>query len=429
MKSFRFQFLVLLLALALVVTAFSNMAPLTAQAKEADEIREQLAEVTEERADLQRQMNALKSDIENNTDEIGRIADDKVVIDQQIGLISQDILLLNKQILAYGMLIADMQGEVDAAQARLEEMTQENKERIRTMEEDGSLSYWSVLFRANDFADLLDRLNMMEEIANADRRRLEEMRQARREVQEKQDAMNAEKEALEASRLEMEQRQLQLAEKRAQADEKMLQLKARHEEYEELLEKAEEAENELLQQIAKLQKEYEEIKNGDDPATPSGNTGVGGAGNGIITGVKPPEEVTKDLEWVLPCEYTEVASPYGWREHPTLDYPRFHDGVDLPNEQGTPIVATRAGKVLARGFEEDGAGYFVSINHGDGFTSTYMHMTHYIVKVNQEVEAGEVIGYMGSTGRSTSSHLHFALSWFDGKNACSQNPADYLPLE
>jgi murein DD-endopeptidase MepM/ murein hydrolase activator NlpD len=92
-------------------------------------------------------------------------------------------------------------------------------------------------------------------------------------------------------------------------------------------------------------------------------------------------------------------------------------------------VATRAGKVLARGFEEDGAGYFVSINHGDGFTSTYMHMTHYIVKVNQEVEAGEVIGYMGSTGRSTSSHLHFALSWFDGKNACSQNPADYLPLE
>ena len=58
-----------------------------------------------------------------------------------------------------------------------------------------------------------------------------------------------------------------------------------------------------------------------------------------------------------------------------------------------------------------------------------MHMTHYIVKMNQEVEAGEVIGYMGSTGRSTGPHLHFALSWYDGKRACSQNPADYLKLE
>ena len=429
MKSSRFKLLVLLLALSLVVTVFSNMAPLTAQAEEADEIREELAELTADRADLQRQMNALKSDIENNTDEISRIADEKVIIDQQIGLISQDILLLNKQILAYSLIVAEMQGEVEAAQARLEEMTQANKERIRTMEEDGNLSYWSVLFRANSFADLLDRLNMVEEIANADRRRLEGMRQARREVEEKQDAMNAEKEALEAARVEMEQRQLQLVEKRAQADEKMIQLKARHEEYEELLEKAEESESKLLQEIAKLQQKYEAAKGEGDPDAPDGTTGVGGAGNGIVTGVKPPESVTKDLEWLMPCEFTEVVSAYGWREHPTLDYPRFHDGVDLSNEEGTPILATRAGVVLARGFEEDGAGYFVSINHGDGFTSTYMHMTHYIVKVDQEVEAGEIIGYMGSTGRSTGPHLHFALSWHDGKRACSQNPADYLPFE
>lgn len=429
MKGFRLKILALLMALTLVVTAFSNMAPLTAQAKEADEIREQLEKVAEERADLQKQMKALERDIKNNTSDIGRIADEKVIIDQEIGLLSQDILLLNKQILTYGLLIADMQGDVDAAQARLEEITQENKERIRTMEEDGNLSYWSVLFRANDFADLLDRLNMMEEIANADRRRLESMRQARREVQEKQDAMNAEKEALEASRAEMEQRQAQLAEKRAEADEKMLQLKARHEEYEELLELAEEAENKLLEEIAKLQKEYEEANKGDGADDSPLNTGGGSSGNTVVTGVRPPEELTRDLVWELPCEYINLASPYGWREHPTLDYPRFHDGVDLGNEQGTPIVATRAGKVIARGFEEDGAGYYVSINHGDGFTSTYMHMTHYIVKMNQEVEAGEVIGYMGSTGRSTGPHLHFALSWYDGKRACSQNPADYLKLE
>ena len=364
MKSSRFKLLVLLLALSLVVTVFSNMAPLTAQAEEADEIREELAELTADRADLQRQMNALKSDIENNTDEISRIADEKVIIDQQIGLISQDILLLNKQILAYSLIVAEMQGEVEAAQARLEEMTQANKERIRTMEEDGNLSYWSVLFRANSFADLLDRLNMVEEIANADRRRLEGMRQARREVEEKQDAMNAEKEALEAARVEMEQRQLQLVEKRAQADEKMIQLKARHEEYEELLEKAEESESKLLQEIAKLQQKYEAAKGEGDPDAPDGTTGVGGAGNGI----------------------------------------------DMACAQGTPIYASRGGLVEVAVYSSS-AGNYVQLNHGDGYRSVYMHMTHYIVYAGQYVQAGQVIGYVGSTGASTGPHLHWGVSY------------------
>ena len=83
--------------------------------------------------------------------------------------------LVNQEISAYNLLIADKQDEVDAAKAALEELTLKNRERIRAMEEEGSLSYWAVLFEANSFSDLLDRLNMVEEIASSDRRRLEEM--------------------------------------------------------------------------------------------------------------------------------------------------------------------------------------------------------------------------------------------------------------
>ena len=128
------------------------------------------------------------------------------------------------------------------------------------MEEDGTLSYWSVLFRANDFADLLDRLNMIEEIASADRRRLEDMRVARQTVKAAQDELNEEKAAVELVKLELEEKQTLLAQKRVEADKKLIQLNARNEEFLEMLEKAEAAEGELLKEIAQLEKEYNAAK-------------------------------------------------------------------------------------------------------------------------------------------------------------------------
>ena len=79
--------------------------------------------------------------------------------------------------------------------------------------------------------------------------------------------------------------------------------------------------------------------------------------------------------------------------------------------QGTPIYATRAGKVTRTAYQAGGAGNYVSINHLDGFASVYMHMTHYVVSVGQEVSAGQLIGYVGSTGLSTGPHLHFGISY------------------
>ena len=79
--------------------------------------------------------------------------------------------------------------------------------------------------------------------------------------------------------------------------------------------------------------------------------------------------------------------------------------------QGTPIYATRAGKVTKTAYQAGGAGNYVSINHLDGFSSIYMHMTHYVVKKDQNVTAGQIIGYVGSTGVSTGPHLHFGISY------------------
>ena len=78
--------------------------------------------------------------------------------------------------------------------------------------------------------------------------------------------------------------------------------------------------------------------------------------------------------------------------------------------------------VTAASFQSGGAGNYVSINHGDGFSSIYMHMTRYIVSVGDYVSAGQVIGYVGSTGLSNGNHLHFGISY----NGTYVNPMKYI---
>ena len=148
---------------------------------------------------------------------------------------------------------------------------------------------------------------------------------------------------------------------------------------------------------------------------------------------KPKETKPKETEpentkpgkvtWKVPIKYTAFTSPYGWRTHPIYGTKKFHYGVDLAAPTGTPIYATRSGTVDTAAFHSS-MGYYVQINHGDGYKSIYMHMTRYTVKAGQHVGQGEVIGYCGSTGASTGPHLHFGIS----KNGSYVNPANYIPI-
>ena len=128
-------------------------------------------------------------------------------------------------------------------------------------------------------------------------------------------------------------------------------------------------------------------------------------------------------DWIVPCSYVYVSSPYGYREHPVYGGTRFHHGIDLAAYQGTPIYASRGGTVTSATYD-NASGYYVTVNHGDGFSSVYMHMTGYVVSVGQKVSQGQLIGHMGSTGISTGSHLHFGIAL----NGTYVNPALYVAL-
>ena len=383
------------ISLILAVVLLSSVLPMESHAASSAQIQKEIDALEAKNAEIQAQINAIQSQYNANYSDMEDMVAQKNAIDQEMTLLNSKIETTNAQISAYSQLIADTQDELDAAEDELRVLSAAHRERVRVMEEEGSVSYWEVIFAANSFTDLLDRLNMIEEINAADRRRIEEMRIAADIVNATQMNLETEKVSLEETRSQLAADEEVLADKRQESDELLLELEAKAEEYELLLEESELLQEELMQEIAAKETELEEAKHDEYLAKLARE------------GDNPPSSAT----WITPVSGYRLTSPFGMRKHPVLGVVRMHNGMDMACAQGTPIYATRAGKVTRTAYQAGGAGNYVSINHLDGFSSIYMHMTHYVVSAGQTVSAGQLIGYVGSTGISTGPHLHFGISY------------------
>ena len=415
-----------LLALVMVLQLTGTVKPLRVNAaKSSSQLQGELNDLKDDKAEIDERIAAIQADLKENLENMEDIVAQKNLIDQEVFLLYSQMANIEAQIATYSDLIADKQEQLDQAQAHLAELQQQNQERIRAMERNGGLSYWSVIFKANSFVDLLDRLKMVQEIAEADKLRLEEMAAAAEAVEQAKLALEAEKAALEETRKELEETKAELDVKRAEADRLLSELVAKGEEYERYMAEAEAEASKLMEEILEKEAEYDAAKDREyqewlasQPQTPPSSSSGTGAG-----GTAGDSSYVDGLTWLVPISYTRFSSPWGWRIHPIYGDWRFHYGVDLSAPEGTPIVATRAGVVTASSYDSS-SGYYVALNHQDGFTSRYLHMTHYIVYPGEYVSAGQVIGYCGSTGDSTGPHLHFSISY----NGNSVNPADYINI-
>lgn len=388
-KFFRF------FALFLAAMCLAAALPVPVRAASSAEIQKEIDALKAENKEIQSQIDAIQSQYDASYDDMASMVAQKSTIDQEMTLLNNKIETTNAQITAYGQLIADTQDELDRAQEELAKLSQQHSARIRAMEEGGGVSYWQVIFEANSFMDLLDRIAMVEEINASDRRRILEMRTAADLVDASQAGLEREKSSLEEIRLQLAEDEKTLEEKRQESDDLLRELEQKVDEFQVLLDESEALQDELMQDIAAKEKEYKEAKYNEQLAKLA------------LQGQNPPS----DAKWVTPVSGFTITSPFGMRTHPILKTKRMHNGIDMACAQGTPIYAARAGKVTQASYQAGGAGNYVSINHLDGFSTIYMHMTHYVVSAGQSVTQGQLIGYVGSTGLSTGPHLHFGVSY------------------
>ena len=108
-------------------------------------------------------------------------------------------------------------------------------------------------------------------------------------------------------------------------------------------------------------------------------------------------------------ELTRMASGYGWRSDPFTKARKMHWGMDFTAPKGTPIYASGDGKVTRADNNSSGYGKHIRIDHGYGYISLYAHLSQYNVKQGQKVRRGDLIGFVGSTGRSEAPHLHYEI--------------------
>lgn len=376
------------------VTVFCSLSP-AARAATSSEINEEITDLKVENAVIQAQIDAIRAQYNANASEIQALVDKKNAVDQEISLLHEQIININDQLRIYGQMIADTQDRLDESNARLTQLNKQYKDRIQAMEEEGEITYWQVIFESKSFTDFLDRMNMVDEIAAADTRRLLELQIASANVEENQRILNEEMADLQETRQMLADSEEMLEVKRTESDDILRELIAKQDEFQVVLDESEALQNELMNEIAQKQKELQAAQYKEELVKMA------------LRGENPPSDAT----WIEPVSGYTITSAFGYRKAPTAGASTYHQGVDMACPTGTPIYATRSGTVTTASYQAGGAGYYVSINHGDGFASIYMHMTRYVVAKGQTVAQGQLIGYVGSTGVSTGPHLHFGISY------------------
>ena len=367
-----------LLTAALLAPVWGSALPVGAVTQsEIDALKARQAESQERQAELEEQLTRAEADRDAAREQ-------RQLLGQQLDAINAELESINDQITWYDGEIARKEAERQAAEAREAEQYELFCQRVRTMEEEGTVSYWSVLFNSGSFSELLDRLADVDAVMAYDNRVMDELIAAREELE----AVQAQLE--EARAAEQAAKEAQEAVK-ARQQEMLDELNADVAEVNRQLDEEDASWAAIGAEIDRKQKQLEEQRKQNNVQLPP-------AGNGWM--------------WPLPSANRKLTSAFGFRMHPVDHVPHSHTGIDVAASTGTPIYAARGGQVI---MSEYGTGVnwsygnFVVIDHGDGTTTLYAHMSSRAVSEGELVQQGQTIGAVGTTGNVKGAHLHFEV--------------------
>ncbi|MBR2366655.1 MAG: peptidoglycan DD-metalloendopeptidase family protein [Oscillospiraceae bacterium] len=400
-----------LLALLMLGSVLFGAILTVVQADNSATIRQRINGLQSEANKISGKRTALEKEISSKKSQSQSTIQKKSQIDQRIELTRQDIQNTNEQIREYNLLLAEKQEQLDEGLRKQAELNLAYKARIRSMEENGSVSYWSILFKANSFSDLLDRLDMIGEISTSDQIMLGKIRENNGVIAEAKAQMEADREALQKKTEELEKLTETLESQKKAAGELIAKLAEELKDLKGSYEELESQENAVRAKIIAEQARYEKALSQEQKSQLANDNSGNAAGGG--GGFRCP----------VPAGSARVTDAYGYRRHPIYGYYGMHAGVDLAAPQGTPVYAIASGYVNISTYHSVNGNY-VSMGHGNGYGSLYAHLDHAVVSAGDYVKQGQVIGYVGSTGWSTGAHLHFEIHL----NGSTVNPMDYISL-
>ena len=393
--------LVLMFSLVLCFTP-TNANAATTQA-EIDELKEQRNQLKEQQKDIQNTVNSLRGQQD-------KLIELKTALDEKNAITLQQILNLEEQIALHEELIEQKSVELEKAQDVADEQLSRLKVRIRNMEENGRYNYVAVLFGAESISEFLSLMDDIGDIMKSDR-------DLENSYKEAVTDLKTVKSEYEEARLELKEQKAELTNLSAQLEKDIAEANAAIQELEgdisansAILSQLNAQDKEMQDKINQKIKELNEQNKPSNPSNPSNPSKPSGSGTLTV--------------WPSYCTY--ITSVQGNRVHPITGQHGTHGGTDIGASYGSAIYAAGSGTVVTaynNSAYNGGYGNYAMINHGNGIQTLYAHMSVCSVTVGQTVSAGQTIGYVGSTGRSTGPHLHFEVR----VNGSRVDPQSYYP--
>lgn len=209
-----------------------------ANAARSDDIQDEISDLQNEASAIKEKKKALQQEIDANKSETRDLVQEKSNIDRSVELTRQEVANTEAQIREYNKLIAAKQEELDVLLAEEAEKTTQYQTRLRAMEEGGTkVSYWAILFKATDFSDLLERIDMIQEIERSDRVMLDNLKESARRIAASREELAVEKISLEEQKDLLAQQKEELDAQRAEADKVLAELNAQLSEMEDQLDR------------------------------------------------------------------------------------------------------------------------------------------------------------------------------------------------
>ncbi len=371
-----------------------------------DTLEKQIDTVEEKATSLQVQVNTLDKSISK--------------LDKQINSLTKEIKATKKQIKKAENDIVTMEETIDNTSERM-------AEKLRASYMKGSESTLQILMGADSLASFMTRLEMMKRTSENDKKDIEDFRDTVVSLKKTRKQLISDKEALDDKKAERKESKEKLVTERTALKKKqreynstVSQLENQYGEidsyvkeldkssavYENYIKKLQAEKKAADAEIDRILKEYYQNQS---------NQSSGNAGGSYDT--------SSSWAWPLGSASCYISSHYGYRD-PSVSGWGFHGGTDITGGgiHGKPVYATKAGKVITAVTSNSGYGIYVLIDHGNGYSSLYAHMSARYVNTGDTVKKGQMIGRVGSTGNSTGPHLHFEIRVYGEK----KNPMNYV---
>ncbi len=356
---------------------------------------EKLNELEQQEKEYQQKIEETRNDI-TKKEEYGKALQGK------ISTLAQEIQLANNEINTLNLEISELEKQIDDALQQIDDKLTRLKARIKALYIAGDTSTLEVILGAKSFSDLLDKTHLLESMSNYDQRLIDELNEEMAKIEEKRKLADDKRSKLTDEKNALQSRKNELSELSEENERVLTELYNLEKETVDLFQQSQ---NERTQLEAEIAEYYEEqrrlLEEQENQQKPDTNV-IPQTGSGYA--------------WPTPGFYTLTSQ---WNED------RFtynHGAIDIGgyNIYGTIVIAADSGTVFSSysGCPHDygksyscgcGGGYgnYIMIDHGNGKSTVYGHLSGLTVSTGDYVEKGQIIGYVGTTGHSTGPHLHF----------------------